>query len=180
MAGSTFALTKDIDDDDDLLHSTEDKARDRNEAVLFRSMYQDCSKEEFAAFRKHLRENNNSNNIVTTHPISSEQQEQDLPLTQAGFRVDSRRTKRLEELMEWQQYTVSRLLQNKTGPKKTLPVVVVKYEGRRCYCCWISSYCALYINHCLIIHYDESIIHQGEVVASDSPLIRPNGGAVEL
>jgi len=116
LVGSTFALMNDPDSDDEMLYSAENKAKETNEAVLFKSMFPDCTAEELAAFRMHYRENNR-------FPRLSSEPAESAP------RSDTRRVREQQAVMDWQQYTVTKLLQNKTGPKKTLPVVVVKYEG---------------------------------------------------
>lgn len=137
----------DPDYDDEVLYARENKARETNEAALFKSMYPDCAADELAEFRMHVHENNQfprlssggaggataavSATAAATTAAAAAAITTTASLTDsAPPKIESRRTRDLHAVMDWQQYTLTKLLQNKTGPKKTLPVVVVKYEGR--------------------------------------------------
>lgn len=135
LAGSTFALMNDPDYDEEVLYARENKARETNEAALFKSMFPDCSAEELAEFRMHLHETNHFPRLSSSPSpggggggVTATPPDESAPPSSI---IESRRTRDLHAVMDWQQYTVTKLLQNKTGPKKTLPVVVVKYEGKR-------------------------------------------------
>lgn len=142
LARSTFALMNDPDYDEEVLYAQENKSREADEAALFKSMFPDCSADELKEFRMHIHENNRFPRLSSREGGGEGAANTTGSLSEASPpRIESRRVKDLHAVMDWQQYTVTKLLQNKTGPKKTLPVVVVKYEGQDTYSVSLYSLC---------------------------------------
>ena len=187
LAGSTFALMNDPDYDEEVLYARENKARETNEAALFKSMFPDCSTEELAEFRMHLHETNHFPRLSSSPSpgggggggVTATPPDESAPPSSI---IESRRTRDLHAVMDWQQYTVTKLLQNKTGPKKTLPVVVVKYEGKRSFF-YHRTDASMLLQNTSDLHTRLNVsyycTYKADAAASGSLSIRPSDGAVE-